>query len=486
MYDNVSGGVYIKTKEAGTAGSEQAWHLLVDDIETGYIESLGVYFGHIDAQTQFAEMPLKYSRSIVIDAYDRMFNLPEQNISLTSSKNLMGGNLLVNKDNKEVLDYTFQIETITDDDNIIFTPLFMGMSDLIGNYHKVEQDYSVSDIKGGGFIEQVYASSFAEMISGNRIPYITLQLNVPHTYETNLNVNDRVEFIATWDFKQEMGAKIIAEQITGLEAVMSGDQVIGMRKITIRVKVLWRDAYGTWYNRGQKYLTFKRVGNYFTESENPLFYNQPHRDGTTSSFGVRVLCEDLVNVVDADFNNDKFGGYSNPSTANCDFESATFIVSELENITTTYAQNMYVVFRTEHIKKHATTEQLTDLDIDFDVYTGKKYAVDSNIKVSDIFKYEIHKGKPCIKVITDEMIFDILMWYSTVELWYKDKDNNYKMVFGVNITVQDRLNLFIRIYISLLNNGDFRVFNENGDLVGQVKKLQPNENNDNLQKYRII
>ncbi len=489
MYDNVSGGVYIKTKEAGedgTVGSEQAWHLLVDDIETGYIESLGVYFGHIDAQTQFAEMPLEYFRSIVIDAYDRMFNLPEQNISLTSSKNLMGGNLLVNKDNKEVLDYTFQIETITDDDNIIFTPLFMGMSDLIGNYHKVEQDYSVSDIKGGGFIEQVYASSFAEMISGNRIPYITLQLNVPHTYETNLNVNDRVEFIATWDFKQDMGAKIIAEQITGLEAIMSGDQVIGMGKITIRVKVLWRDVYGTWYNRGQKYLTFKRVGNYFTESENPLFYNQPHRDGTTSSFGVRVLCEDLVNIIDADFNNDKFGGYSNPSTANCDFESATFIVSELDNITTTYAQNMYVVFRTEHIKKHATTEQLTDLDIDFDMNTGKKYAVDSDVKVSDIFKYEIHKGKPCIKVITDDMIFQMLLYYATVELWYKDKDNNYKMVFGVNITVQDRLNLFIRIYISLLNNGDFRVFNENGDLVGQVKKLQPNENNDNLQKYRII
>jgi hypothetical protein len=84
------------------------------------------------------------------------------------------------------------------------------------------------------------------------------------------------------------------------------------------------------------------------------------------------------------------------------------------------------------------------------------------------------------------MIFAMLLNYQTVELWYKDKDNNYKMVFGVNITVQDRLNLFIRIYISLLNNGDFRVFNENGDLVGQVKKLQPNENNDNLQKYRII
>ena len=59
-------------------------------------------------------------------------------------------------------------------------------------------------------------------------------------------------------------------------------------------------------------------------------------------------------------------------------------------------------------------------------------------------------------------------------------------MLAVNLTETERLNGFVRIYLSLISNADKRVYDKNNNLVGEIKELNADEINDNLQKYRII
>ena len=193
MFDNVSGGVFIKEKEPAVVGSKQDWYLLVDDIETGFIENIGVYFCHLDIETEYETLPQAYNKTKIDDVYnDKLLKLPYENIIPNNQKNLIGGIYKVNKDNKEILDYTLQIEAVATSPDIIITPKLLELSDLIGNVNKVEQTYQVDDVEGGGFIDQAYVSSVK---SGGRG---TIQLNIDPDDFASLTVGDTANFVARW------------------------------------------------------------------------------------------------------------------------------------------------------------------------------------------------------------------------------------------------------------------------------------------------
>ncbi|MFA5720272.1 MAG: hypothetical protein WC939_04360, partial [Acholeplasmataceae bacterium] len=156
-----------------------------------------------------------------------------------------------------------------------------------------------------------------------------------------------------------------------------------------------------------------------------------------------------------------------------------YLLNEAVRITTTYEKNLFIIERREKIQKHTITEEITDADIDFDVDTGKKYYHETALVVSDVYQYEIHNGKPALKITLLPGNFE------TIELWYKS-NGSYKLMLAVNITETDRNNGFIRIYLSLISNADKRVYDRNNNLVGEIKELNADEINDNLQKYRII
>lgn len=477
MFDNVSGGVFIKEKEPSVVGAKQDWYLLVDDIETGFIENIGVYFCHLDIETEYETLPQAYNKPKIDGIYnDKLLKLPYENIEPNDQKNLIGGVYKVNKDNKEILDYTLQIEAVATSPDIIITPKMLELSDLIGNVNKVEQTYQVNDVEGGGFIDQAYVSSVA---SGGRG---TIQLNISTTDFASLNVGDTANFVAKWESGRGDDLRINKVYITGKEIKSVSTSEI---KIECDVEVwygsfipdLFLDIFDLFPYSTTIDFTFKRL-NTGSSSTNPLFYNQPDITGKYS-FGLVINPTD-VNLQSSDnISNGKFNGYTNPNAEKADFIDVLYLLSVGESITTTYEKNLFIIERREKIQKHTITEEITDADIDFDVDTGKKYYHNTSLVVSDVYQYEIHNSKPALKITLLQGAFE------TIELWYKS-NGSYKLMLAVNLTETDRLNGFVRIYLSLISNADKRVYDKNNNLVGEIKELNADEINDNLQKYRII
>ena len=477
MFDNVSGGVFIKEKEPAVVGSKQDWYLLVDDIETGFIENIGVYFCHLDIETEYETLPQAYNKAKINDVYnDKLLKLPYENIIPNDQKNLIGGIYKVNKDNKEILDYTLQIEAVATSPDIIITPKLLELSDLIGNVNKVEQTYQVDDVAGGGFIDQAYISSVK---AGGRG---TIQLNIDPTDFASLKVGDTANFVAKWERGQGKDQRLNKVYITGKEIKSVSTSEIKIQCdlevwIGVFIPELWLEFFDPVPYRGTVDFTFKRL-NTGTSSTNPLFYNQPDVSGKYS-FGL-VVSPTQVNLYSTDsISNFKFDGYTNPNADKADFIEVLYLLNEADRITTTYEKNLFIIERREKIQKHTITEEITDDDIDFDVDTGKKYYHNTALLISDVYQYEIHNNKPALKINLPQGDFE------TIELWYKS-NGSYKLMLAVNITETDRNNGFVRIYLSLISNADKRVYDRNNNLVGEIKELNADEINDNLQKYRII
>lgn len=478
MFDNVSGGVFIKEKEPAVVGSKQDWYLLVDDIETGFIENIGVYFCHLDIETEYETLPQAYNKTKIDAIYnDKLLKLPYENIEPNDQKNLIGGVYKVNKDNKEILDYTLQIEAVATSPDIIITPKMLELSDLIGYVNKVEQTYQVNDVEGGGFIDQAYISSVRTGGLG------TIQLNIDPTDFASLQVGDNANFVAKWEKGGELtiDPEINKLYITGKEIKAVSTSEIKI-ECDIEVWSGYTDYHGNKIYNPSPYrdtidFTFKRL-NTGTSSTNPLFYNQPDTVGKYS-FGLVIEPTDVNLPSYTAISNGKFDGYSNPNAENADFIDVLYLLSEGDRITTTYEKNLFIIERREKIQKHTITEEITDADIDFNVDTGKKYFHDTALVISDVYQYEIHNGKPALKITLRPGDFE------TIELWYKS-NGSYKLMLAVNLTETDRLNRFVRIYLSLISNADKRVYDKNNNLVGEIKELNADEINDNLQKYRII
>ena len=480
MFDNVSGGVFIKEKEPAVVGSKQDWYLLVDDIETGFIENIGVYFCHLDIETEYETLPQAYNKAKIDDVYnDKLLKLPYENIIPNNQKNLIGGIYKVNKDNKEILDYTLQIEAVATSPDIIITPKLLELSDLIGNVNKVEQTYQVDDVEGGGFIDQAYVSSDDASYRG------TIQLNIDPDDFDSLKVGDTANFVARWvngvgiDFNGQYHVNKV--YITGKEIkTVSTSEIKIECDIETWVGLLSSFGLPIWNSspiHDTVDFTFKRL-NTGTSSTNPLFYNQPDISGKYS-FGL-VISPIQVNLnLYHRISNGKFNGYTNPNADNADFIEVLYLLNEADRITTTYEKNLFIIERREKIQKHTITEEITDDDIDFDVDTGKKYYHNTALVISDVYQYEIHNGKPALKITLPPGNFE------TIELWYKS-NGSYKLMLAVNITETDRNNGFVRIYLSLISNADKRVYDRNNNLVGEIKELNADEINNNLQKYRII
>jgi hypothetical protein len=479
MFDNVSGGVFIKEKEPAVVGSKQDWYLLVDDIETGFIENIGVYFCHLDIETEYETLPQAYNKAKIDDVYnDKLLKLPYENIIPNNQKNLIGGIYKVNKDNKEILDYTLQIEAVATSPDIIITPKLLELSDLIGNVNKVEQTYQVDDVAGGGFIDQAYISSVDGSGQG------TIQLNIDPTDFASLKVGDTANFVARWEkaYGIDLGQYHVNRvYITGKEIkTVSTSEIKIECDIETWVGLLSPIGLPVWNSspiRNTVDFTFKRL-NTGTSSTNPLFYNQPDVSGKYS-FGL-VISPIQVNLNSFHrISNGKFNGYTNPNADKADFIEVLYLLDEADRITTTYEKNLFIIERREKIQKHTITEEITDDDIDFDVDTGKKYYHNTALVISDVYQYEIHNGKPALKITLPQGNFE------TIELWYKS-NGSYKLMLAVNLTETDRNNGFVRIYLSLISNADKRVYDRNNNLVGEIKELNADEINNNLQKYRII
>lgn len=123
-------------------GSRQNWYSLIDSSETGFTEKMGFYVAHLNNDDY--EKTKDFSESNVVDIYNKLILYPkipnEENVIRT---NIIGNEYDIYKDNKEVIDMTFQIEPITNDRDILFSPLLMKLGDLSTTKIKANDDYSI-------------------------------------------------------------------------------------------------------------------------------------------------------------------------------------------------------------------------------------------------------------------------------------------------------------------------------------------------------
>ncbi|WP_281512131.1 hypothetical protein [Mammaliicoccus vitulinus] len=202
MYDNVTMGIYIarpaplfaeitsfdnEVIKQQYTGSEQAWYFTADN--NGFSDILDVTF-LIGKPSEFAIENFVGSDENdehVIQAYkDKYFVYPKNDIlDKYLSKNKLTCRVR-NKDNKELIDVTMQFETITDDSNIVFSPWFNKLNNLLLGYFKTNSDtinrekvyYDDTLLKVGISVLNQYNTSLAiEVGRHNYIPLIRIKIS---------------------------------------------------------------------------------------------------------------------------------------------------------------------------------------------------------------------------------------------------------------------------------------------------------------------
>lgn len=181
MYDNVTNGVYIddpivKANEDDTLkiGSVQDWSIAVDDADDPFQKNMLFGFGHFYQEGDI----VKAGKSIAIpeqwfqgiDKISSLYNqkilkLPmfEHQLNYAANNYLENNvdyyissgantNYIIYKDNKEVIDFTFQFETITNSKNIFFSSYFVKLNDMSGVYSKWKRTTDIINANSQGLL----------------------------------------------------------------------------------------------------------------------------------------------------------------------------------------------------------------------------------------------------------------------------------------------------------------------------------------------
>lgn len=175
MYDNIAGGLYISQWQAAYSnggdvkvysaydriendyrkvdlllGSLQDWYILPQSVTDAYINEMGIYVGI--GQNANIENPQSVDE-IQGSLYSYLSGLPKTTESISQ---IMGGNYTISKDNKELVDTTFQLELHNNSvvnladitgPAIVVSNWFMKLNDMYGQFIKTFSDKDYYDFE---------------------------------------------------------------------------------------------------------------------------------------------------------------------------------------------------------------------------------------------------------------------------------------------------------------------------------------------------
>lgn len=544
MYDNVSSGVYIKKSEPFNddkyedndeynggymtwlidpksvySGSLQTWHMTLDDIETGFLKNITFYVSHIDQTENYLDKVLDYSnenelKNIMAEIYnDKLFKMPLMVLDNGTKSNLIGNTFEINKDNKEVIDMTFQLEPITDNDDIMFSPWLMKLSDLYGNYNKFEYTFDIIDAE--------YNSSQFQMITTtlenfNRIgstinmtskPMMVLSINKGSAdkIEENMLMNNTFVFdVKTKYFDNFEGDfsyySYTPKKIKSIkfnddnvleEIVLVGSQLVKYKRpfwgkekdyylndviVTFKNMELSGDWHPSWPRvpEDKYYLsncffeieieekpvgTYQEIWAYYNDNNNAIVYTKKGASFDSGYFGNGKYF-DVYNVGSG--SNDLF------TEKNANFQDLMIMKSSGELIPNenikTYNKNMFVLLSPTKLKKTLVYDEYKANELTF-----------SELNVQDVFNIEIDSdfNQPYINV----NLQDVDENTQSIQYWFFDEaSQSYKFVFGVNIEKDDVIQGRIKIYISELSTLNKKVYDEKYNLIGETQDFVYNSN----------
>lgn len=243
MFDNATAGVYVPDWEKkyvsynNLAGTPQKWATLdikdkdnsgyarnlycsfvgtigFDNILTPYADGTGILEATNSFTTQLAYM---YDLPFLTNMYSISGKYGKNIATISFGDEAMGKNTkweVVYKDNKEILNRTYQFEFFTNNKYIKWTNLFFKLNNFIGRYEKNENtlyvrlDNSTSNILLSQFVKVIKdkAHPYIEVVwKGNNADKIGVYWNnqlVIEFYRHNGNVNDKY-YISVMDTKSE-------------------------------------------------------------------------------------------------------------------------------------------------------------------------------------------------------------------------------------------------------------------------------------------
>ena len=538
MYDNVSSGVYISKKQpfdeedssfkdviknylgftkSEYSGSKQSWHMMVNPV-TGGIEQMGFYVSHIDSSSNFLDEVIEEENiSSINDIYNnKLLKLPLIDESYYQETNKIGNSYSIKKDNKEVIDMTFQYEVISKDEDVIITPWLLKLSNFYGEYNKWEEDFSVTDYESSKIkmittlwsenaigaspypwtILSVYNDTLGELYEG-----MPIQQEFSFDTETNWSGND---YVVQYKFEGKKIKQIIYDNNTGLidKIVLLGNQqikydpeIIGEGSYNISTindvelvlynlekwaeitKDTRNEHFQIYYNRDPNFTWFSNIywvnngyGQPQTEHSDIIFYDE---NNDRQKLTYLAYADNGKKYVDGSNSNELF------SENNANFYPLNVYNKDGINFDNlghmNYPKNMFIKYSKEKIQKHSA----------YDQYKYNEFSVEDTYNVEECFKVQKDSKNRHYIYIPGNVL---LPGYSSIQFWYLDGTKSilnksvdysksyYNLVFAVNYTEEDIERNGIKIYISELNSLDTNVYlSTKGNLAGKVTNFATEE-----------
>lgn len=468
MVDNVSGGNYVEKWSTDYeilmnqpsedkdyyVGSSQRWLSIVDDKETGEVEEMGFDFSHVDRTLSLLSQVSDTTDVEKVYLYSKMLPKRTNYLDSTISNKITLPRISLNKDNKDKINMTLQIEPISADiNNVLFSEYLMKLSDLVSS-NKYDEDveiYSVGNINTLPKRRYIFRT-FVYALSN--VGAVTMKQN-PISND-NFSVDDLIQEINNTDgkvlpFKAEILFRLSSELVFSFNAtyitILEDDRELADENHPYKVRLL---GYGVQPN-----------GSFISSLDFLYGYNET----------IKEYCyEARIELKSA-----------SKESKEAEFHGA---VVEYKQKKSTIAKNMFVEFSNHKINRTTTTEILPN---------GTSLNRFSSYKPSYVFNVMGDGEDSYIRVrlrdgenYNGELLSGIDDYTQSINYWYFDFDSSYSkdysnsdyvfdykpdesgyhFVFGVNITPSDKNRGYVDIYITKTTHRDKRVFDSIGRQVG--------------------
>lgn len=521
---NIFGTFFTKDMDVRNdyTGSLQDWYRMADE-ETGFSNALGIFFCHLDEdnflgikdiQKPDEENGLENNLSSIYE--NKLSKLPlvdDSSVITENYSNVIGKTFNIYKDNKELIDMTYQIEPITIDKNIIFSQWLMKLSDLISNHNKFKEDVLVkeSNAKTENFFVEYDLNSATIYIDdsfyNNLLDYFS---NKDITYvEVSESKNSSSVNHSTLTYKVGLDESIYVDGLTTNHNVVFQRFSIDKNDDGSIHSILMQV--------NQNYVTTQMGDNimsYFPKEERSTKVLDFVYEGKETIDGIeyRKFLSPIVHVCSGDTSKLKGEGTS--------YEDA--YLNTLTSVSAKYDKNMFVCYSSNELKKTVVYDEYGYAHDYDEIYSF--YNVGDFIKYNNELyqcKFEISKGEPfdfskwdrienaqfsgnIYKITNDELFwqkndlkeiknvnFENLFVFDkeennvpyikldlkaiqdsinvddigSIQYWFFENGSMH-FVFGTNVSKQDKENGYIKVYCSILSTRDLRVYNDRHELLG--------------------
>lgn len=526
MDDNVSGGNYIKNLseslsifDGSSSSTEQKttqeWWQMVASSSDAFAQNIGVYVCHFDKNMYFA--PSKTEESVVTsqDNIRKFFDLPKFNYNSEYVSKEIGEVYPLCKDNKEIVDFTFQFDYITNkNSNVLLSSWFGKLNDMLGIYKKFDKDKKIVSDSSTSKVFDYYIWMYDERPSAdlagfnmaikidkntfNNLDIQTLQGVTPIKTFWKYNNNN---YVWAWN-RGSSSDLIIAKSEINSNAILL---IEGIKNI---VKDGNKKIELNWNINGNRKLKTYDFGIFespdFT-GEWPYFYgdsitlNFEKEENGFYWFKGRYIGEVQIQpsppplippYYDDDYNkkwynnlfshigfwweNDKKGAENVDELNSNNSETGTggfFSDRDYEEV----GKNMYVITSSEKMKKDLVYSYFT-LDNVPENFTVRENSVPSAFSVNDseipgIFKINVNAD------LFRKIPFGAKN-VKSIQYYYKDEKDVLHFVFGINLEQDANGNSIfenIPIYLSLIDKRDMTVYNSEHMPVGKAANYVESE-----------